>query len=59
MQFQSRSKERVLADLTSKLRQLPPAHPDRPSLARMIVALRAELAFATARPTLNTAASGE
>jgi hypothetical protein len=58
MQLQSRSKECVLADLTSKLQQLPPGHPDRPSLARVIVALRAELAFAAARPTLVTAASG-
>jgi hypothetical protein len=44
MEFQTRSKECVLADLTSKLQTLPPSHPDRPILARMIVGLRDELA---------------
>jgi hypothetical protein len=43
MEFQKPSQEDVLADLTSRLRDLPPKHPDRPKLARLIVALRAEL----------------
>jgi hypothetical protein len=43
MEFQKRSQEDLLADLTSKLEDLPPKDPTRAILARMIVALRAEL----------------
>jgi hypothetical protein len=44
MEFNTRSKETVLADLMGKLQQLPATHPDRAALARMIAGLRAELA---------------
>jgi hypothetical protein len=44
MQFATRSKETVLADLTHKLRTLPASHPDRAVLTRMIADLRSELA---------------
>jgi hypothetical protein len=47
MKIKARSKWQVLADLTDKLKNLPPKHPDRSILARMIVGLRAEL---TVRP---------
>jgi hypothetical protein len=43
MEFQKRSQEDLLADLTSKLQNLPLKHPDRAILARMIVTLRTEL----------------
>jgi hypothetical protein len=43
MKFRTRSKKEVLVDLTLKLQALPPAHPDRSLLARMILGLRAEL----------------
>ena len=49
MQFQTRSKERVLADLQNKLGQLPANHPDRPALIRMIEGLGAEQAQAGVR----------
>jgi hypothetical protein len=38
-----RSKARVFDDLTRKLESLPPGHPDRPRLTRMILDLRHEL----------------
>jgi hypothetical protein len=38
-----RSKADVLDALTRKLERLPPWHPDRPRLTRMILGLRAEL----------------
>jgi hypothetical protein len=41
-QFETRSKETVLADLTEKLRGLPIDHPDRSALARMICDLGRE-----------------
>jgi len=44
MEFNTRSKETVLADLRGKLQQLAATHPDRAALARMIAGLRAELA---------------
>ena len=44
MEFRTRSKEEVLTDLTTKLGDLPLKHPDRPTLVRMIVSLRTELA---------------
>jgi hypothetical protein len=44
MQFGTRSIRRVLADLTSKLENLPATHVDRPKLARMVLGLRVELA---------------
>jgi hypothetical protein len=44
MQFRARSKSRVLEDLTSKLQSLPPRHPGRPALIRMIVGLSADMA---------------
>ena len=50
MQFELRSKECALADLTDKYREMPLGHPERATLARMIVALRAELAYET-KPT--------
>jgi len=43
MNFETRSKQQVLADLTHKLQALPTGHPDRSILARMILGLRAEL----------------
>jgi hypothetical protein len=43
VEFQKRSQEDLLADLTSKLQCLPLKHPDRAILARMIVTLRTEL----------------
>lgn len=49
MQFQMRSKERVLADLQNKLGQLPANHSDRPALIRMIEGLGAEQAQAGVR----------
>ena len=39
-----RAKERTLRQITTKFVKLPPADPHKPILARMIVALRAELA---------------
>jgi hypothetical protein len=42
MQFETRSKETVLADLKQKLRGLPANHPDHEVLARMIQDLAAE-----------------
>lgn len=42
-QFQTRTKCDVLDDLTRKLDRLPPRHPDRPRLTRMILGLRGEL----------------
>ncbi len=45
MEFRTRSKEEVLTDLTTKLGGLPLKHPDRPTLVRMIVSLRTELAL--------------
>jgi hypothetical protein len=43
MQFQTRSKHRVLEDLSAKLGELPPNHPERGALTRMIEGLKAEL----------------
>jgi hypothetical protein len=43
MEFRTRSKENVLADLTGKLRVLPIDHPDRAVLTRMIRDLGREL----------------
>jgi hypothetical protein len=43
MEFKTRSKEAVLADLTIRLEQLSATHPDRAALVRMIAGLRAEL----------------
>jgi hypothetical protein len=43
MEFRTRSKENVLADLTEKLRALPVDHRDRAVLARMIRDLSREL----------------
>lgn len=43
MRFATRSKERVLEDLTLKLRDLPENHPDYRILARMIQDLVAEI----------------
>jgi hypothetical protein len=43
MEFRTRSRARVLDDLTDKLRTLPQDHPDRPRLIRMIVGLRDEI----------------
>jgi hypothetical protein len=45
MKVGTRSQVEVLADLTSKLRSLPPKHPYRSTLARMILGLRVELAM--------------
>ena len=39
-----RSKQQALEDITTKFKELPPSHPYKPTLARIIVALRAELA---------------
>jgi hypothetical protein len=47
MEFRTRSMSRVLDDLIEKLRPLPPEHPDRPRLVRMISDLHSEVA---ARP---------
>jgi len=47
MEFRTRSMSRVLDDLIEKLRRLPPEHPDRPRLVRMISDLHSEVA---ARP---------
>jgi hypothetical protein len=55
MEFQSRSKELVLEDLTNKLQVLPPKHPDRPILARMILGLRAELGRRRPQASLSIA----
>jgi len=38
----ARSKDRALSKITKKFEELPAAHPDKPTLAKMIVALRAE-----------------
>jgi len=54
MEFKTRSKETVLADLTSKLKQLPATHPDRVALARMIAGLRTELVPRRPRPANET-----
>jgi hypothetical protein len=43
VEFRTRSKSRVLRDLIAKLESLPPRHPDRPHLIRMILGLRREL----------------
>jgi hypothetical protein len=43
MQTQPRSKSQVVADLATKLLQLPPRHPYRDVLVRMIEGLRGEL----------------
>ena len=43
MQFRARTKEAVLADLTSKLEELPASHPRRRVLARMIKGLQREI----------------
>jgi hypothetical protein len=43
MQFQTRSKTRAVADLAAKLLQLPPRHPHRYALARMVEGLKVEL----------------
>lgn len=43
MQFHAQSKLRVLDDLVEKLRRLPPNHPERPRLIRMIIDLRGEI----------------
>lgn len=43
MQFQTRSKQRVLEDLSAKLGDLSPNHPERLILTRMIEGLKAEL----------------
>jgi hypothetical protein len=43
MQFQTRSKTQAIADLATKLFQLPTKHPDRLPLIRMIEGLREEL----------------
>jgi hypothetical protein len=45
MKFRTRSQEDVLEDLVRKLEQLPPQHPSRPALVRMIVGLQGELAL--------------
>jgi hypothetical protein len=45
MKFRTRSQEDVLEDLVRKLEQLPPQHPSRPALIRMIVGLQGELAL--------------
>ena len=45
MEFRTRSLGCVLADLIRKLEQLPPEHPDRPALIRMIAGLQAETAL--------------
>ena len=42
-EFRARSKLRVLDELVEKLRRLPPNHPDRPRLIRMIIDLRGEI----------------
>jgi hypothetical protein len=44
MKSGARSKQRALSDITKKFAVLPAAHPDKPILAKLIVALRAELA---------------
>lgn len=43
MPFQTRTKTQAVADLATKLLQLPPCHPHRPLLIRMIEGLREEL----------------
>jgi hypothetical protein len=43
MQFRTRSKEQAIADIASKVSHLPPNHPERPALLRMIKGLRSEL----------------
>jgi hypothetical protein len=43
IRFATRSKERVLEDLTQKLRDLPENHPDYRVLSRMIRDLVAEI----------------
>jgi hypothetical protein len=40
MDFQTRSKQRVLDDLVAKMETLSPKHPDRPNLLRTILGLR-------------------
>jgi hypothetical protein len=50
MEFKTRSKEAVLADLTIRLEQLSATHPDRAALVRMIAGLRAELALRRPSP---------
>jgi hypothetical protein len=54
MEFRTRSRSRVLDDLTDKLRKLPQDHPDRPHLIRMILGLRDEIE--RAKPPLPLAA---
>lgn len=53
MEFKTRSKETVLADLTIKLEQLAARHPDRAALVRMIAGLRAELGTRRPQPADN------
>jgi hypothetical protein len=43
MRFKTRSIQQVLIDLTDKLGELPPNHPERPALVRMVAGLRADL----------------
>jgi hypothetical protein len=43
MQFETRSKQRVLEDLSAKLGELPRNHPERGALTRMIEGLKGEL----------------
>jgi hypothetical protein len=54
MQFESRSKEMVLVDLSEKLRSLSTSHPDYAVLTRMIRDLRSEI---SERPTMTSAPS--
>lgn len=57
MEFRTRSKEQAIADLVGKALQLPPKHPDRPALLKMIEGLRSELEINRGRrqpvPTLK------
>jgi hypothetical protein len=54
MQFQSRSKEQAIADIASKVSHLPPNHPERPALLRMIKGLRSDRVQAELRKPLST-----
>jgi hypothetical protein len=51
MKFRTRTKRRVLVDLTSKLQDLPEMHPDRSAIIRMIEGLKEELALQAGAPT--------
>jgi hypothetical protein len=60
MRFETRSKQTVLVDLTSKLKALPASHPERAALTRMIHDLGREIGIAAgkAKPVGDSSAYG-